>query len=456
VLGFGESEDATEDWQQEYDRRTLENARETSQRYDTNRNGVLERAEWKGVQWRTDPNTSDRDKDGKLTYKEMAERLAGADRERERERERERGRERRDGDAPVFSLSFGGATPGGSPRPGSGGPGGSNTGGGGSGGFDWMQNFYRGLDKNSNGTLEPEETADNDRLQDRIREAGLDPTKPVSIQELSERRNRQGGGFMSRMFGGGQPGGSGGAPSPRGFGEPITVGTGPSEGGGERGDGRRSRGGRPGTGGDAKTAAAKKPYSPTDPTTYRLRTAQELLPKGLPDWFLSKDANKDGQVAMAEFSSFWNDSEVRRFQTYDVNRDGVITPSELLATIDKPAPAAAPATEVAGSDEGDYGTDDGLSTAPAIQTSPAPSSTPVSTALPSAPASTPSSAASDDWVAKAGEYVDKYDKNRSGEMELDEWPKSNLMPPADIDANRDEKITKDEVASFFQRKFGGK
>jgi len=66
VPGFGETE-GTDDWQKDYDRRVINDARETIQRYDTNRNGVLERAEWKSVQWRSDPNQSDRDKDGKLT-----------------------------------------------------------------------------------------------------------------------------------------------------------------------------------------------------------------------------------------------------------------------------------------------------------------------------------------------------------------------------------------------------
>jgi hypothetical protein len=40
-------------------------------------------------------------------------------------------------------------------------------------------------------------------------------------------------------------------------------------------------------------------------------------------------------------------------------------------------------------------------------------------------------------------------------MERDEWPTSKLMPHADIDANADEKITLEEITSYFRKRFGG-
>jgi len=64
--------------------------------------------------------------------------------------------------------------------------------------------------------------------------------------------------------------------------------------------------------------------------SFRFRRTVELLPSGLPDWFARYDANADGQVAMAEYSTSWSDDEVRRFQGYDLNGDGLITPSECL------------------------------------------------------------------------------------------------------------------------------
>jgi len=64
--------------------------------------------------------------------------------------------------------------------------------------------------------------------------------------------------------------------------------------------------------------------------TYRFLAPVERLPKGLPDWFTRSDADGDGQVAMAEFSSSWNDSKVAEFAGWDRNGDGLITPKEAL------------------------------------------------------------------------------------------------------------------------------
>ncbi len=65
--------------------------------------------------------------------------------------------------------------------------------------------------------------------------------------------------------------------------------------------------------------------------SYRFLSPLERLPKGLPDWFARKDANGDGQVSMAEYSSVWDDAKAAEFAKYDRNNDGVITPEECLA-----------------------------------------------------------------------------------------------------------------------------
>jgi Ca2+-binding EF-hand superfamily protein len=63
----------------------------------------------------------------------------------------------------------------------------------------------------------------------------------------------------------------------------------------------------------------------------RFLRATERLPAGLPDWFTRDDADGDGQVTMAEFSSTWTDSKAAEFAAYDLNGDGTITPQECLA-----------------------------------------------------------------------------------------------------------------------------
>ena len=62
--------------------------------------------------------------------------------------------------------------------------------------------------------------------------------------------------------------------------------------------------------------------------TYRFLSAKERLPDGLPDWFASKDADGDGQVAMGEYASTWDDAKAREFAGLDRNGDGLITPKE--------------------------------------------------------------------------------------------------------------------------------
>ncbi len=54
----------------------------------------------------------------------------------------------------------------------------------------------------------------------------------------------------------------------------------------------------------------------------------EILPRELLDWFLQKDRDGDGQVAMSEFSSAWTLDRMREFTQLDLDNDGLITPRE--------------------------------------------------------------------------------------------------------------------------------
>ncbi|MEX0586406.1 MAG: hypothetical protein WD176_07170 [Pirellulales bacterium] len=69
----------------------------------------------------------------------------------------------------------------------------------------------------------------------------------------------------------------------------------------------------------------------SDRKSYRFLTPAERLPKGIPDWFLRKDASADGQVSMVEYSTTWTNGELADFEKHDLNSDGVITPEECLA-----------------------------------------------------------------------------------------------------------------------------
>ncbi len=73
------------------------------------------------------------------------------------------------------------------------------------------------------------------------------------------------------------------------------------------------------------------------------------LPPGLPDWFLKRDADGDGQLTLAEYSESGSASADKEFAGYDRNRDGLITPREVVGGSSQPnrtkrPPATAPAT----------------------------------------------------------------------------------------------------------------
>lgn len=54
------------------------------------------------------------------------------------------------------------------------------------------------------------------------------------------------------------------------------------------------------------------------------------LPAGLPEWFLSKDQDGDGQLTAGEFSPTAIAAELAEFATYDANGDGIVTAKECV------------------------------------------------------------------------------------------------------------------------------
>ena len=54
------------------------------------------------------------------------------------------------------------------------------------------------------------------------------------------------------------------------------------------------------------------------------------LTEGLPGWFYELDLDRDGQVAMHEFTTTWTTDKRQEFASLDVNKDGLLTPTEVL------------------------------------------------------------------------------------------------------------------------------
>ncbi len=148
----------------------------------------------------------------------------------------------------------------------------------------YAESLMRQYDKNKNGVLEREEWS---QMRGNWRDADRNGDGVITLDELTaylSRYSRQGPGGGSS--GGGSSGGSSGSSS-----------------------------------------AAR---DPSQRKSYRFLTPKERLPAGLPDWFLRKDVDGDGQVTMAEFASEWTPEAAEEFAKYDLNGDGVITPAECL------------------------------------------------------------------------------------------------------------------------------
>ncbi len=234
--------------------------------------------------------------------------------------------------------------------------------------------FLKRADANGNGMIDPDEASDPNTkgLLDRIfSRMGKEPHYPMAISEIMqgyEAYHRSRG----NASGGGTPSSSGGAP--QGGASPAAVVTPPpnvgvaatvppasgltlsTSGGGSL----NSSAANPvvlavsGTAGTALTvaspsgpvvpsqASAAPPAGVSPPASSpadakssprkpgRFLTARERLPKGLPDWFLEKDVNGEGQVTMAEFTDHWTPEKVAEFARYDLNHDGIITAAECL------------------------------------------------------------------------------------------------------------------------------
>jgi hypothetical protein len=64
----------------------------------------------------------------------------------------------------------------------------------------------------------------------------------------------------------------------------------------------------------------------------RRRNVDVLTPSDIPSWFRERETNREGQVTMTEYSSDWTDARMTAFQSLDQNSDGIITPTECLAS----------------------------------------------------------------------------------------------------------------------------
>jgi hypothetical protein len=273
------------DLEARYDRRILERARSTMERYDKNHNGILEHSEWTGVSWQSDPRDSDLDHDGQLTLAEMAERLAKRE-AGSRSSGKSNSPSARPPERGDSSSRFGrrGGSDRGGDRGGDRGRGGS----GGRGGFDPAMMLKR-FDRNGDGTIHPDELDERTRrfAGGFLKRLGVDPDKPIRIDELAERIKKE----RAKRDSGGDAQKKKTVKVPERLAYKVE--------GSKQAEGRRS-----------------------------FRTKSPSLPEKMPKWWSDRDKNKDGQVALSEFLTTRSQRAAKTFRNYDLNNDGIVTVPE--------------------------------------------------------------------------------------------------------------------------------
>ena len=421
VLGFG---DMGEKLAVKIDEQDMQSAQSTMGQMDTNRDGVLDADEIRNSRWRgNDPLQTDRNRDGKLSLNELALRFAVLRSEREGGNADNRGGEANRG-------GRGGGAGGNNEAP--------------EGQDRMVQMIFGRYDRNGSGVVEKDEWSSF-----RSDPSGYDTNHDGKITR------EEFAASMSNRFGGRGGEGGGGWYSRREGGEEPAAGSG--------GEGDKSSG----------TAAASSKKS------YRLRRNVEKLAelKELPSWFGSLDADANGQVEMSEFSSSWSDSVVADFSQFDLNNDGIVTPSECLKATEGGAVRGSASSSGSGDGDSRRGrgresrTESSRSENPPegrggaeAESAPAPvaesgSETKTAEAKTEAPTAEPAAAgapaAGGDVPAKVVKYavgfIKRYDTNNDGVLTQDEWTKMNTDYSA-ADLDKDGRITPLELGAHFNKR----
>ena len=206
---------------------------------------------------------------------------------------------------------------------------------------------------------------------------------------------------------------------------------------GESGD---SRGG--GRGGSSGRDGGRSAGSSGEGSgSYRFLMPQERLPDGLPEWYTSRDKNLDAQIRMSEFStSQWTEKTLSEYYQFDLNRDGVITPAECLAAVEKGAVSSGSSSR--GSSRGRSGdsarSDDRRS---------------------ESDADSKSESKSESGGGEVDSRYMKYavgkmrdsDFNKDGVLTKEEWSRSSTYNDG-MDADKDGKLTPTEFARALMKK----
>ena len=257
------------------------------ERYDRDRNDILDPEEMKRVPWRNDPKKSDLNGDGQMSVVEMYERIA--------RRWEKQGGEDKDSSSKrsVFKITLGNSRSDGGDDKGSSSQSSTSKKGSDSSAKirKYAQSLLKRYDKNKNGVIDKAEWGG---MRGDPAKHDLNKDGHLTLDELIIRLNN------------------------------------PSRG--KNSSGKSSSSSKNYQSRKVDDSTLDRSLTGEDKKSYRALTSLERLPKGLPEWFDRDDKDGDGQVTMAEFAAAGSQAKADEFAGYDLNHDGVITPSEYLKT----------------------------------------------------------------------------------------------------------------------------
>ncbi len=255
--------------EERFEKAVLDRVDDMLRQYDENKDGKIDLLgeEGKRARWQNDPKASDLNSDGKLDREELCYRIAKIMGSRERTEDDRGSSSRGKDDSSEARAKV----------------------------RRYAEGMLRQYDENKNGVLEKDEWS---KMRGEPGKADLDRDGTITLDELTDRVGNYASDSSSSSSNNSSTTSSDSSRSRSPWGS-------------------RSRG---------ETSSRDS----ADTKGGRFLTPTERLPKGLPTWFARNDADGDGQVKMAEYSTSWNDTTVAEFARYDLNGDGVITPEECL------------------------------------------------------------------------------------------------------------------------------
>ncbi len=182
---------------------------------------------------------------------------------------------------------------------------------------------------------------------------------------------------------------------------------------------------------------APDPYNGRN--SFRVVSIREL-PEGVPGWFEDKDADGDGQVAMAEYADKWSNDLVEEFMAWDANGDGMVTVDEVLRGVESGLSSTAASSRGSSARGSDRASVRASDDEPRVSSS--------GDRSPNGDAPQETVEPDDKLIQYAETIIDRYDENEDGELTASEW-ESMLLNPAPADSDRDGRISVKEYATYL-------